>query len=58
MDPMGKVAVVVGGASGMARASAERLASRGAAIAIVDLPTSAGTEVAAAIGEGTSFSSV
>jgi NAD(P)-dependent dehydrogenase (short-subunit alcohol dehydrogenase family) len=43
----GKKAVVVGGASGMARASAELLRARGASIAILDLPTSAGAEVAA-----------
>jgi NAD(P)-dependent dehydrogenase (short-subunit alcohol dehydrogenase family) len=42
----GKSAVVVGGASGMARATAELLHQRGASIAIVDLPTSAGAEVA------------
>jgi NAD(P)-dependent dehydrogenase (short-subunit alcohol dehydrogenase family) len=45
----GKKAVVVGGASGMARASAELLHERGASIAILDLPSSAGAEVAAAI---------
>jgi NAD(P)-dependent dehydrogenase (short-subunit alcohol dehydrogenase family) len=42
----GKKAVVVGGASGMARASAEMLRERGASIAILDLPTSRGAEVA------------
>jgi NAD(P)-dependent dehydrogenase (short-subunit alcohol dehydrogenase family) len=42
----GKGAVIVGGASGMARASAELLRARGASIAILDLPTSAGQEVA------------
>jgi NAD(P)-dependent dehydrogenase (short-subunit alcohol dehydrogenase family) len=42
----GKKAVVVGGASGMARASAELLRQKGASIAILDLPTSAGAEVA------------
>jgi NAD(P)-dependent dehydrogenase (short-subunit alcohol dehydrogenase family) len=42
----GKKAVVVGGASGMARASAEMLKERGASIAILDLSTSAGAEVA------------
>jgi NAD(P)-dependent dehydrogenase (short-subunit alcohol dehydrogenase family) len=42
----GKKAVIVGGASGMARASAELLHERGASIAILDLPTSAGEEVA------------
>jgi NAD(P)-dependent dehydrogenase (short-subunit alcohol dehydrogenase family) len=46
----GKKAVVVGGASGMAKASAEMLAERGASVAIVDLPTSAGAEVASALG--------
>jgi NAD(P)-dependent dehydrogenase (short-subunit alcohol dehydrogenase family) len=45
----GKKAVVVGGASGMARASAEMLAERGAAVAILDLPTSAGADVAAGL---------
>lgn len=45
-------AVVVGGASGMARASAELLCSRGASVAILDLPHTAGAEVAASL-EGT-----
>jgi NAD(P)-dependent dehydrogenase (short-subunit alcohol dehydrogenase family) len=52
MEIEGKKAVVVGGASGMARASAELLRKRGAKIAILDLPTSAGAEVAASL-EGT-----
>ena len=46
MDIKGKKAVIVGGASGMARASAEQLVDKGASVAIVDLPTSAGAEVA------------
>jgi NAD(P)-dependent dehydrogenase (short-subunit alcohol dehydrogenase family) len=46
----GKKAVVVGGASGMARASAEQLRAKGASVAILDLPTSAGAEVAQALG--------
>jgi NAD(P)-dependent dehydrogenase (short-subunit alcohol dehydrogenase family) len=46
----GKKAMIVGGASGMARATAEMLSERGASVAIVDLPTSAGAEVAAALG--------
>ena len=46
----GKKAVIVGGASGMARAAAEQLREKGAAIAILDLPTSAGAEVAASLG--------
>jgi NAD(P)-dependent dehydrogenase (short-subunit alcohol dehydrogenase family) len=45
----GKRAVIVGGASGMARASAELLHERGASVAILDLPTSAGAEVAAGL---------
>ena len=50
MDIQGKKAVIVGGASGMARATAERLAAGGASVAIVDLPTSAGAEVADGLG--------
>jgi NAD(P)-dependent dehydrogenase (short-subunit alcohol dehydrogenase family) len=46
----GKKAVIVGGASGMARASAELLHERGASVAILDLPTSAGEEVAKELG--------
>jgi NAD(P)-dependent dehydrogenase (short-subunit alcohol dehydrogenase family) len=46
----GKKAVFVGGASGMARASAEMMAERGAQVAIMDLPTSAGAEVAKELG--------
>jgi NAD(P)-dependent dehydrogenase (short-subunit alcohol dehydrogenase family) len=45
----GKKAVIVGGASGMARASAEMLHERGAQVAILDLPQSAGAEVAKAL---------
>ena len=46
MEIKGKKAVIVGGASGMARASAELLHDRGASVAILDLPTSTGAEVA------------
>ncbi|HEY1831620.1 MAG TPA: SDR family NAD(P)-dependent oxidoreductase [Acidimicrobiales bacterium] len=46
VEIQGKRAVVVGGASGMARASAEMLHQKGASIAILDLPQSAGAEVA------------
>jgi len=49
MEIKGKKAVIVGGASGMARASAEMLAERGASVAILDLPQSAGAEVASAL---------
>ena len=50
-----KKAMVVGGASGMARATAELLRARGADIAILDLADSAGDEAAAEIGGGTTF---
>ena len=46
----GKKAVVVGGASGMAKASAEMLRAKGASVAILDLPSSKGAEVAAELG--------
>jgi len=46
MEIAGKKAVVVGGASGMAKATAELLHERGASVAILDLPSSAGAEVA------------
>jgi NAD(P)-dependent dehydrogenase (short-subunit alcohol dehydrogenase family) len=49
VEIMGKKAVIVGGASGMAKASAEMLRQRGADVAILDLPTSAGAEVAKAL---------
>lgn len=50
MDINGKKAVIVGGASGMGRATAEALAARGAAVAILDRPGSEGAKVAADIG--------
>jgi len=46
----GKNAIVIGGGSGMGRASAELLAARGANIAILDREGSNGKEAAAAIG--------
>jgi len=46
----GKKAVIVGGASGMAKAAAEQLKAKGASVAILDLPTSAGAEVAKELG--------
>jgi NAD(P)-dependent dehydrogenase (short-subunit alcohol dehydrogenase family) len=42
----GKKAVIVGGASGMAKAAAVQFKAKGASVAILDLPTSAGAEVA------------
>lgn len=50
MDITGKKAIVVGGASGMGRATAEALAAKGATVAVLDREGSAGKEVATAIG--------
>lgn len=55
MKVEGSVAVIVGGASGMARATANELASAGAKIAIFDLPISEGQKAADEIGNGTIF---
>jgi len=49
------VALVTGGASGLGRATATSIVERGARVVIVDLPTSAGAEVAAGLGERASF---
>jgi NAD(P)-dependent dehydrogenase (short-subunit alcohol dehydrogenase family) len=46
----GKSAMIVGGASGMARATAEQLSAKGASVAILDRPQSAGAEVADSLG--------
>jgi NAD(P)-dependent dehydrogenase (short-subunit alcohol dehydrogenase family) len=51
----GKKAIVVGGASGMARATAELLVREGARVAILDRESSKGEDVAAALGGGTRF---
>ena len=50
MEISGKKAIVVGGASGFGRATAELLAKRGASVAILDRPQSNGKEVASEIG--------
>ncbi|WP_416561628.1 SDR family NAD(P)-dependent oxidoreductase [Nocardia testacea] len=50
MEIQGTRAVVVGGASGMGRASAELLAARGAKVAIVDRTAGEGNKVAADLG--------
>lgn len=51
----GSVAVVTGGASGLGRATAEKLAAQGAKVVIADLPVSDGDAVAGEIGGGTRF---
>ncbi len=50
MKISGKAAVVVGGASGMAKATAEMLVREGAQVSILDLPGSNGKEVASELG--------
>jgi NAD(P)-dependent dehydrogenase (short-subunit alcohol dehydrogenase family) len=50
MEISGKKAIVVGGASGFGRATAESLIARGASVAILDRPQSEGKDVAATIG--------
>ncbi len=49
------VALVTGGASGLGGATASRLHDDGAAVVIVDLPTSTGAEVAARLGARARF---
>jgi NAD(P)-dependent dehydrogenase (short-subunit alcohol dehydrogenase family) len=50
MDLADASALVTGGASGLGLATAGRLAAAGASVTIVDLPTSAGADVAAELG--------
>jgi len=45
------VALVTGGASGLGKGTVQRLASQGAKVAIFDLPSSKGAEVAASLGK-------
>lgn len=53
-----RVAVVTGGASGLGRATAARLAALGSKVCILDLPSSKGTEVAAELGSNVCFEGV
>jgi NAD(P)-dependent dehydrogenase (short-subunit alcohol dehydrogenase family) len=55
MDLTNCSAIVTGGASGLGLATATRLVDRGAAVTIVDLPGSAGPEIAEKLGERASF---
>jgi NAD(P)-dependent dehydrogenase (short-subunit alcohol dehydrogenase family) len=50
MDITGASALVTGGASGLGLATARRLAAAGAAVTIIDLPTSAGPDAADELG--------
>lgn len=49
------VGLVTGGASGLGRATVERLVQCGASAVIVDLPSSDGEAVAASLGERCAF---
>ncbi len=55
MDINGIVAVVTGGASGLGRATAERLVAAGAKVVLADLPGSDGDEVAKTMSNDTRF---
>jgi len=50
METQGLRAILIGGASGFARATAERMAAGGGTVAILDREESAGAEVAKALG--------
>ncbi|KAH8299227.1 hypothetical protein KR044_000646, partial [Drosophila immigrans] len=49
------VSLVTGGASGLGRATAERLAKQGASVVLADLPSSKGNEVAKELGDKVIF---
>ncbi|MFJ8812955.1 SDR family NAD(P)-dependent oxidoreductase [Amycolatopsis thermoflava] len=55
MDIAGISAVVTGGASGLGLATARRLVKQGAGVVLLDLPSSAGAEVARDLGERVRF---
>jgi NAD(P)-dependent dehydrogenase (short-subunit alcohol dehydrogenase family) len=55
VDVKGLTAMVVGGASGMGCATAVRLASLGARVAVLDRPASDGAAVASELGSGSVF---
>jgi NAD(P)-dependent dehydrogenase (short-subunit alcohol dehydrogenase family) len=55
MDVAGMTALVTGGASGLGLATATRLVSEGASVVVVDLPGSAGADVADRLGDRVRF---
>src|SRR6266545_1298051 len=55
MKIAGSAAVITGGASGLGRATAERFLAGGGKVALLDLPTSAGTEIARTMGGSAHF---
>ena len=52
MKIAGSTAVITGGASGLGRATAERLLAGGARVALLDLPRAPGADLARALGDG------
>jgi NAD(P)-dependent dehydrogenase (short-subunit alcohol dehydrogenase family) len=55
MKIMGSTTVITGGASGLGRATAERLSASGGRVVLLDLPASAGAEAAHAMGPSALF---
>ncbi len=55
MKIAGSTTVITGGASGLGRATAERMLGGGGRVALLDLPTSAGAQVAQAMGQDALF---
>ena len=55
MKILGSTTVVTGGASGLGRATAERLLAGGGRVTLLDLPRSPGTQVAADMGDNALF---
>ena len=54
-NPQGVVALVTGGASGLGRATVERIVRQGGRVVLADLPNSAGAEVAAGLADNAVF---
>lgn len=50
--------MVTGGASGLGKATVERLANLGAKVVLCDLPTSKGSDVAKSLGDNVAFAPV
>ena len=51
----GMVSLVTGAASGLGRATAERLVRQGAKVVLCDLPSSSGQDVASSLGDNCVF---
>ena len=58
MTTRGMISLVTGAASGLGRATAARLVARGGSVILADLPSSAGEQVAAELGEKCVFAPV